>query len=168
MQNLDSTLLLSSGIPGLDDILGGGLTADRVYVIEGEPGTGKTTTGMQFLVEGARLGESVVYITLADSPLRYRRQVLALKHFFAERSCTVMLLHGRTSTGADLQIRSIAHGVISLEQAVRGYGAERRRIRVIKFRGRAFRRRALRRLRAPTAIAARPATTRTISMPTRF
>ena len=218
MQNADETVILSSGIPGLDNILGGGLTGGRVYLIEGEPGTGKTTTGMQFLVEGARHGETVVYITLAetagelqgvarshgwstegihihevlpsenllhpeaqytmfhasevemgtttqlilsvieelkpsrvvidslselqllaDSPLRYRRQVLALKQFFASRACTVMLLDDRTAAGVDLQVRSIAHGVITLEQSVKDYGDERRRIRVVKYRGRAFR-----------------------------
>ena len=209
---------LSTGIPGLDNILAGGLIRDRIYLIEGEPGTGKTTTGLQFLVAGARNGESVVYITLAetaaelkgvalshgwnldgihihevlpsenllksegeytlfhpsevemgattqmilsvidkhkptrvvidslselqllaDSPLRYRRQVLALKQFFASRSCTVMLLDDRTAAGIDLQVRSIAHGVITLEQSVKDYGAERRRIRVVKYRGVAFR-----------------------------
>ena len=210
--------VLSTGVSGLDEILCGGLTAGRIYLIEGEPGTGKTTTGMQFLVEGARRGESVVYITLAetsselrgvaeshgwaldgvhvhevlpsenmlkpeaqytmfhpsevemgtttqmilaviderkptrvvldslselqllaDTPLRYRRQVLALKQFFASRACTVMLLDDRTAAGIDLQVRSIAHGVITLEQSVKDYGAERRRIRVVKYRGRAFR-----------------------------
>jgi circadian clock protein KaiC len=210
--------LLSTGIAGLDNILGGGLTKDRIYLIEGEPGTGKTTTGLQFLVEGTRHGESVVYITLAeteaelrgvgeshgwdmrsihiqevlpsenllqpeaqytmfhpsevemgttmqlilavieerkptrvvidslselqllaDSPLRYRRQVLALKQFFASRSCTVMMLDDRTAAGIDLQVRSIAHGVITLEQSVKEYGAERRRVRVVKYRGMAFR-----------------------------
>jgi circadian clock protein KaiC len=210
--------LLSTGIAGLDNILGGGLTRDRIYLIEGEPGTGKTTTGLQFLVEGARHGESVVYITLAetrgelegvgeshgwdmegihiqevlpsenllqpeaqytmfhpsevemgttmqlilsaieeqkptrvvidslselqllaDTPLRYRRQVLALKQFFASRSCTVMMLDDRTAAGIDLQVRSIAHGVITLEQSVKEYGAERRRVRVVKYRGMAFR-----------------------------
>jgi circadian clock protein KaiC len=209
---------LSTGIAGLDNILGGGLIKDRIYLIEGEPGTGKTTTGLQFLVEGARRGESVVYITLAetaaelagvaqshgwdmegvhihevlpsenlltpeaeytmfhpsevemgtttqmilsvieerkptrvvidslselqllaDTPLRYRRQVLALKQFFASRSCTVMLLDDRTAAGIDLQVRSIAHGVITLEQSVKDYGAERRRVRVVKYRGIAFR-----------------------------
>lgn len=210
--------LLSTGIAGLDNILGGGLTRDRIYLIEGEPGTGKTTTGLQFLVEGAKHGESVVYITLAetegelrgvgeshgwdmggihiqevlpsenllqpeaqytmfhpsevemgttmqlilsaieerkptrvvidslselqllaDTPLRYRRQVLALKQFFASRSCTVMMLDDRTAAGIDLQVRSIAHGVITLEQSVKEYGAERRRVRVVKYRGIAFR-----------------------------
>lgn len=218
MKNADQTELLSSGIPGLDTILCGGLTAQRIYVVEGEPGTGKTTTGLQFLLEGARHGETVIYITLAetadeligvarshewdisgvhihevlpsetllqpeaqytmfhasevemgattrmilsvieerkptrvvidslselqllaDSPLRYRRQVLALKQFFANRACTVMLLDDRTAAGVDLQVRSIAHGVITLEQSVKEYGAERRRIRVVKYRGKAFR-----------------------------
>ncbi len=218
IQQKNKEELLSTGVEGLDDILGGGLTTGRIYLIEGEPGTGKTTTGMQFLVEGARAGESVVYITLAetaaelsgvaeshgwsmdgihvhevlpsenllkpeaqytmfhpsevemgtttqmilaaieqrkptrvvldslselqllaDTPLRYRRQVLALKQFFASRACTVMLLDDRTAAGIDLQVRSIAHGVITLEQSVQEYGAERRRVRVVKYRGRAFR-----------------------------
>lgn len=218
IQQKNTEELLSTGVEGLDDILGGGLTTGRIYLIEGEPGTGKTTTGMQFLVEGARAGESVVYITLAetaaelsgvaeshgwsmdgihvhevlpsenllkpeaqytmfhpsevemgtttqmilaaieqrkptrvvldslselqllaDTPLRYRRQVLALKQFFASRACTVMLLDDRTAAGIDLQVRSIAHGVITLEQSVQEYGAERRRVRVVKYRGRAFR-----------------------------
>ncbi|MES2189889.1 MAG: ATPase domain-containing protein [Pseudomonadota bacterium] len=218
IQQQTSDELLSTGVEGLDAILGGGLTTGRIYLIEGEPGTGKTTTGMQFLVQGAKAGESVVYITLAetatelrgvaeshgwsmdgihvhevlpsenllhpeaqytmfhpsevemgtttqmilaaieerkpsrvvldslselqllaDTPLRYRRQVLALKQFFASRACTVMLLDDRTAAGIDLQVRSIAHGVITLEQSVQEYGAERRRVRVVKYRGRAFR-----------------------------
>jgi circadian clock protein KaiC len=208
---------LGTGIPGLDIILGGGLAPGRIYLVEGEPGTGKTTTGLQFLQEGVRRGESVLYITLAesqeevgavaashgwdmsgirihevlpspemlkpeqqytmfhpsevemagtlqqilagveehkparvvldslselqllaDTALRYRRQVLALKQFFSTRNCTVMLLDDRTASSADLQVRSIAHGVIQLEQSVKDYGAERRRMRIIKFRGRAF------------------------------
>jgi circadian clock protein KaiC len=209
--------LLSTGIAGLDDILGGGLTPNRIYLIEGEPGAGKTTTGLQFLQEGVRRGEAVVYITLAEnreelaavaashgwtldgvhvhevlpdedllaggeqysmfhpsevemaqtlknilavieerqptrvvldslselqllaeSPLRYRRQVLALKQYFSKRSCTVLLLDDRTASAAgDLQVRSIAHGVITLEHAVKDYGVERRRLRVVKYRGRA-------------------------------
>jgi circadian clock protein KaiC len=210
-----SEAFLSTGIPGLDTILRGGLAPNRVYLIEGEPGTGKTTTGLQFLGEGARRGESVLYITLAetaeeltavaashgwdmrgirihevlpsqdllkpeqqytmfhasevemastlqqvlsgvdqykpvrvvldslselqllaDTPLRYRRQVLALKQFFSSRQCTVMLLDDRTAASADLQVRSIAHGVIQFEQSVKDYGAERRRVRVVKYRGR--------------------------------
>ncbi len=210
--------LLSTGIPGLDTILGGGLTPHRIYLVEGEPGTGKTTTGLQFLHEGLRCGEQVVYITLAetaqelsavatshgmpteglhihevlptedllaaeqqyttfhpsevemattlrlilgvveelkpsrivldslselqllaDSPLRYRRQVLALKQFFSTRQCTVLLLDDRTaSASGDLQVRSIAHGVIQLDHLVKEYGAERRRLRVVKYRGRSF------------------------------
>ena len=207
--------LLSTGIAGLDTVLGGGLTPNRIYLIEGEPGTGKTTTGLQFLREGVARGEPVVYITLAetgeelsavaashgwtldgihlhevlptedllrddqqytmfhpsevemantiqlilsaievtkptrvvldslselqllaDSALRYRRQVLALKQFFAKRNCTVMLLDDRTAASADLQVRSIAHAVIQFDLAVKDYGAERRRVRVIKYRGR--------------------------------
>jgi len=208
--------LLSTGIEGLDTLLGGGLTPRRIYLIEGEPGAGKTTAGLQFLNEGVRRGESVVYITLAEnkeeltavaashgwsldgihvhevlpdedllagagqysmfhpsevelaetlramlgvveerqptrvvldslselqliaeSPLRYRRQVLALKQFFSRRNCTVMLLDDRTASAAgDLQVRSIAHGVIQLDHSVKDYGVERRRLRVVKFRGR--------------------------------
>src|SRR6476661_6076057 len=207
--------LLSTGIEGLDPLLGGGLTARRIYLIEGEPGAGKTTAGLQFLNEGVRNGESVVYITLAEnheelsavaashgwtldgihvhevlpdenllaggqysmfhpseveladtlktvlsvveerqptrvvldslselqllaeSPLRYRRQVLALKQFFSRRNCTVLLLDDRTASAAgDLQVRSIAHGVIQLDHAVKDYGVERRRLRVVKYRGR--------------------------------
>ncbi|MBI2769831.1 MAG: AAA family ATPase [Burkholderiales bacterium] len=207
--------LLSAGIPGLDTVLGGGLTPNRIYLIEGEPGTGKTTTGLQFLRDGVAHGETVVYITLAesaeelrsvadshgwdlsgilvhevlptedllkedqqytmfhpsevemantiqlilsaidthkptrvvldslselqllaDTALRYRRQVLALKQFFAKRNCTVMLLDDRTAASADLQVRSIAHAVIQFDLAVKDYGAERRRVRVIKYRGR--------------------------------
>ncbi|MBK0394932.1 ATPase domain-containing protein [Ramlibacter algicola] len=208
--------LLSTGIQGLDALLGGGLTPRRIYLIEGEPGAGKTTAGLQFLQEGVLRGESVVYISLAEtleeltavaashgwsldgihvhevlpdedllagvgqysmfhpseveladtikmvlqvvddrqptrvvldslselqllaeSPLRYRRQVLALKQFFSRRNCTVLLLDDRTASATgDLQVRSIAHGVIQLDHAVKDYGAERRRVRVVKFRGR--------------------------------
>jgi circadian clock protein KaiC len=76
---------------------------------------------------------------LAQSALRYRRQVLALKHFFTERQCTVILLDDLTAQQDDLQLHSIAHGVVALDQTAIGYGAERRRLRVVKMRGIAFR-----------------------------
>ncbi|MPQ58297.1 ATPase domain-containing protein [Duganella sp. FT27W] len=216
-QNSDTTDFLSSGVPGLDEVLGGGLTADRLYLVEGEPGTGKTTLALQFLIEGARRGEHVLYITLAETavelrsvaqshgwdmagiqieeiipgenaldpdqqytifhpaeiemgtttqrivaaidksrprrvvldslselqllaenPLRYRRQVLALKQYLTSRSCTTVLLDDRTALSTDLQVRSVAHAVMTLELADQAYGAERRRIRVVKYRGIAF------------------------------
>jgi circadian clock protein KaiC len=72
---------------------------------------------------------------LAQSPLRYRRQVLALKHFFADRNCTVVLLDDLSAPQDDLQLHSIAHGVVMLEQLAIEYGAQRRRLRVVKMRG---------------------------------
>ncbi|MBJ6982754.1 ATPase domain-containing protein [Luteimonas sp. MC1572] len=209
---------VSTGNAGLDDILGGGLDADRMYLYEGRPGAGKTTLALEFLIDGARRGERVLYITLseterelqlvarrhgwdltgvevvelvpseamldqsqeitllhpaelelgettrlileqvsalnpsrlvidslselrllAQSSLRYRRQVLALKQFFANRNCTVVLLDDMTSQQNDLQLHSISHGVVLLEQLAIDYGAERRRLRVIKMRGIEFR-----------------------------
>ena len=76
---------------------------------------------------------------LAQNPLRYRRQILALKQFFSSRKCTVLMLDDRTSDPTDLQLHSIAHGVISLEQSPREFGAERRRVRIVKMRGMKFR-----------------------------
>lgn len=67
VQNRLSTAFISTGIPGLDNILSGGLTKDRLYLLEGDPGSGKTTMALQFLVEGARNGEPVLYITLAEN-----------------------------------------------------------------------------------------------------
>ena len=209
---------ISTGNDGLDDVLGGGLDANRMYLYEGRPGTGKTTLSLEFLMAGARKGEKVLYITLseterelalvakrhgwsldgidvfelvppettldpereitvlhpvevelgettrlildkvsalnptrvvidslselrllAQSSLRYRRQVLALKHFFASRRCTVVLLDDMTSQDNDLQLHSISHGVVLLEQLAIEYGAERRRVRVVKMRGISFR-----------------------------
>lgn len=208
----------ATGISGLDDILCGGLTPFRLYLIEGVPGSGKTTLAMQYLLEGARRGEKVLYVTLSETeeelramgeshgfdlagvtirelvppeeslqpaeqytmfhpaevelsettrtilsdverlkptrlvfdslselrllagdPLRYRRQLLALKQFFRGRRCTVLLLDDLTSSGRDLQVQSIAHGVIVLEQLLPEYGSDRRRVRVLKHRGRKFR-----------------------------
>ncbi|KQV58072.1 MULTISPECIES: ATPase domain-containing protein [unclassified Duganella] len=218
-QNKQTDAFISTGIAGLDTILAGGLTKHRLYLVEGEPGTGKTTMALQFLMEGARHGEPVLYITLAEnevelravaqshgftldgitvheiipaegvldpdeqytvfhpsevelgetnrlilaqinrlnptrmvldslselqllagSPLRYRRHVLALKQYFAKRACTALFLDDKTALGGDQQVRSIAHGVISLQQLESGYGAERRVVRVLKYRGIDYRR----------------------------
>ncbi|WP_295977031.1 ATPase domain-containing protein [uncultured Variovorax sp.] len=210
--------LLSMGVPGLNDVLGGGLEPDRLYLFEGTPGAGKTTIAMQFLLEGAARGESALYVTLSEtehelrgvaashgwdisevhvremlptqdtlqpdeqytmfhpsevelsettlrlladveaikpsrivfdslselrllsgSSLRYRRQILALKQFFAGRQCTVLLLDDMTATEHDLQVQSIAHAVVRLEQSNSDYGAARRRLLVVKYRGQSFR-----------------------------
>lgn len=218
LTDADDGRRISTGNPALDDILGGGLDFNRMYLYEGRPGTGKTTLALEFLLEGARRGERVLYITLsetqrelrlvarrhgwsldavevfelvppettldpdreltvlhpaemelsettklvfdrvkqvdptrvvfdslsemrllAQSSLRYRRQVLALKHFFASRQCTVILLDDLSSQETDLQLHSIAHGVVLLEQLAIEYGAERRRLRVVKMRGIGFR-----------------------------
>ncbi|WP_293881219.1 ATPase domain-containing protein, partial [Sphingomonas sp.] len=76
---------------------------------------------------------------LAQSSLRYRRQVLALKHFFTSRNCTVIMLDDLSAQQEDLQLHSISHGVVLLEQLAIDYGAERRRLRVVKMRGIKFR-----------------------------
>lgn len=208
---------ISTGVAALDDILGGGLTASRLYLIEGTPGAGKTTLALQFLLDGAARNERGLYITLsetaeelravaaghgwtldnldivelvdgagldadseqsilhpaeielgettrrifaevqrvqpkrvvfdslsemrllAQNPLRYRRQILALKHFFSTCKCTVLMLDDRTSEPGDLHLHSVAHGVITLEQATHDFGGERRRLRIVKMRGLKFR-----------------------------
>jgi circadian clock protein KaiC len=206
--------LVKTGIQGLDDILGGGLPSNHLYLLEGDPGTGKTTLAMQFLLEGVRQGESGLYITLSESkreleevarshgwtldglllyemtpeedllsseaqytvfhpsevelsdtvssileevekgrprrvvfdslsemrmlardPLRYRRQILGLKRFFSGRECTVMLLDDHTTGDDDLQLQSIAHGVLMIQSTDRPYGVKRRRLEVRKLRG---------------------------------
>jgi circadian clock protein KaiC len=207
-----------TGISGLDSVLGGGLPQGHLFLVEGEPGSGKTTMGLQFLLAGAEKGERTMYVTLSESlfeigkvaqshkwsldkvaifeytpkedslrpedqysafhpseveftdttqtilakveeiqpkrivfdslseirllardMLRYRRQILALKHFFANRNCTVMLLDDRTTEHNPHQLQSIAHGVIGMERTHREYGVERRRLRVVKLRGSTFR-----------------------------
>lgn len=208
---------IGTGVPGLDDILGGGLSQNRVYLVEGSPGAGKTTLALQFLMKGIRQGEKGLYITLsetaeelqeiadshgwsiedlslfqlvndagldpdseqsilhpsevelgettrsimnevdrvsparvvfdslsemrllAQNPLRYRRQILAIKNYFSTRKCTVILLDDKTSETSDQQLHSIAHGVITLEQLAQEFGKERRRLNVVKMRGIKFR-----------------------------
>src|SRR5580693_9875046 len=208
----------ATGIAGLDDILGGGLARNHLYLIEGDPGTGKTTIAMQFLMEGVRQGQKGLYVTLSESKselleiaashgwsldgielfelapdeqqlmaeaqytvfnpaeveladttsavlaeverlaparvvldslselrllardsLRYRRQILGLKQYFSGRKCTVLLLDDRTAERHDLQLQSIAHGVILLESAEREFGVKKRRLEVKKLRGSPFR-----------------------------
>src|SRR5438270_3314608 len=208
-----------TGIWGLDEILSGGFSRGHVFLVEGAPGTGKTTVALQFLLEGVRAGEKCVYITLseterelregaashgwmlgdgidvfellppesllnsdqqqsllyssdlelgettkqifeaveraqpsrvvldslseirllAQNSLRYRRQILAMKHYFAKSNSTVMLLDDLTADVADKTVHSVAHGVLRLEELAPAYGAERRRARVIKYRGVQFR-----------------------------
>src|SRR6185437_8250469 len=76
---------------------------------------------------------------LAQSSLRYRRQILAIKHYFAKLGATVLLLDDMTSDLADKTIHSVAHGVVRLEELAPAYGAERRRVRIVKYRGVKFR-----------------------------
>src|SRR4051812_30810973 len=206
------------GIDGLDDVTAGGLTRGRLFLLEGSPGTGKTTIATEFLAEGAERGERCLYITLsetedelragaashgwslegieifelvppeslldedqqqsllyssdlelgettrrifaafettrpervvvdslseirllAQSSLRYRRQVLALKHFFTRSGATVLMLDDLSSEANDRTMHSIAHGVLRLEELSPEYGAERRRLRIIKYRGQRYR-----------------------------
>ena len=207
---------ISTGNEGLDIILHGGLPQHRLYLIEGTPGSGKTTLSLQFLREGVRQGGKALYITLSETkeelavvaashgwdvddfdvfelsaaeealggareqsilhpweielgetirlieaeverlqpsrvvfdslsemrllaqdPLRYRRQVLALKQFFAGRKSTVLLVDDLTggAEGRDAHLHSLCHGVITLERLTLDFGAARRRMQVQKLRG---------------------------------
>lgn len=210
--------LCSSGVPGLDTVLAGGFPRNRLYLIEGDPGAGKTTAALQFLLDGVRSEERCLYVTLsetrdeleavaeshgwslehldifelsaveqqleldnentffhsadvelgkttqillgavervnptrvvfdslsemrllAESPLRYRRQILSLKQYFSGKNSTVLFLDDRSSNVNDLQVRSLAHGVIVLERALPEYGVSRRNLSVEKLRGVKFR-----------------------------
>ena len=207
-----------TGVPGLDSVLVGGYPIHQLFLVEGEPGTGKTTLGLQFLLDGVRAGEKGLYVTLSETAaelaqvaashgwsldgieifelmpgaealrpdaqytvfhpseveltntaeavfetvdrvnpgrvvfdslselrllagdaLRYRRQILGFKQFFTNRLATVLLLDDLSGEDRDLQLRSLAHGVLLLEQLPLHYGADRRRLRVMKVRGVGFR-----------------------------
>jgi circadian clock protein KaiC len=207
------------GIDGLDDVLGGGLSRGNVFLLEGEPGSGKTTIALQFLLAGAAAGETCLYVTLsetekelrtgaashhwklgdnivvcelvpaesllengkqqtllyasdlelgetinelfeavrrvnpsrlvidslseirllAQSSLRYRRQILTIKHYFGRLNITVLMLDDLTSEATDKTVHSIAHGVIQVQQIAPDYGSERRRLRILKYRGHKYR-----------------------------
>jgi circadian clock protein KaiC len=209
--------MCSTGIEGLDAVLLGGLAANHVYLVDGDPGTGKTTVGLQFLLAGREAGQRGMYITLSETaeelratarshgwdlagidivelaelqptrpdeaytlfhpsevelqhtvevildaitqrspariivdslsemrllardPLRFRRQILSLKQFFAGRHCTALFLDDRSAPDGDLQLHSLAHGVIILDHLSIDYGSERRRLQVKKLRGARFR-----------------------------
>ncbi|MFC7054242.1 ATPase domain-containing protein [Hansschlegelia quercus] len=208
--------LISTGNQGLDLVLRGGLPENRLYLLEGAPGAGKTTLALQFLREGVRRGERPLYVTLSETreelravavshgwdldefdvfefssiesvlgagsdqsilhswelelgetvrlvqaevertqpkrvvfdslsemrllaqdPLRYRRQILALKQFFAGRDTTVLLIDDMTGNGdgRDTHLHSLCHGVITLERLTLTFGAARRRLQIQKLRG---------------------------------
>jgi len=209
---------VSTGLAPLDDIFNGGYERRRVHLIEGQPGSGKTTLALQFLMAARERGERTLYVTLSEgrdelihsaathgwsldgieiyelippefsldpnqeqsvvyssdlelgetvrlvidcvekhqpqcvvfdslsdikllagNPLRYRRQVLALKHYFSRKDCTVLFVDDMSDDMPDSNLHSLVHGVLRLEQLTIAYGAERRRLRIFKMRGRSFR-----------------------------
>lgn len=207
-----------SGVPGLDMVLCGGFPRNRLYLIEGDSGVGKTTLALQFLLEGVRMNERCLYVTLsetkdellqvakshgwsldklnllelsaieqqlksetehtffhpsevelnkttriltdeierikpsrivfdslsemrlmAETALRYRRQILSLKQFLAGKNATILLLDDNSTNEKDQQVRSLAHGVLSLQKTSPVYGINRRNLIVEKIRGVKFR-----------------------------
>lgn len=217
MEQRQDDKAISTGIEGLDTVLEGGLTPNRIYLVEGHPGAGKTTLALQFLLEGVRNGEPVLYMTLSESaheleavarshgwslegitvreyvltsaafdheqvtmfhpsevelgetlqrmltdvddfkparvvldalselrllaetPIRYRQQLLAFKQFFLTRRCTVLLLDDASGTLGDPHVQSVLHGVMVLERLRAAWGNERRQLRITKLRGRFYR-----------------------------
>jgi circadian clock protein KaiC len=92
----------ATGIPGLDNILNGGFARGRLYVVEGVPGSGKTTLAMQFLMDGARRGEPVLYITLSET--REELNTVAASHRWDLSGITVReLLPDQGALEADEQ-----------------------------------------------------------------
>ena len=205
---------LSTGVEGLDYVLAGGLPRNRLYLLEGGAGSGKTTLALQFLMEGVRRGESVLYVVLAETSdevrqvaeshgwtfdgvkifestapestieadeqytvfhpsevelnettksvleeierlkptrlvfdsitglrllaqtsVRFRQQVLSLKRTLARRGCTALLVDDAGLQSRDLQLRSIVHGIVSMERISAPHGAVRRQLEVGKLRG---------------------------------
>src|SRR5581483_5078883 len=136
---LDGIEILELAPPGIDD------AADRQTMFHSsEVELGETMRLLLDAIEAADPQRIVLdslseMRLLAQSPLRYRRQIFGLKHFLAQRKATVLLLDDMTAEGHDLQLHSLAHGVINLQQVALDFGAERRRLRVTKMRGAPFR-----------------------------
>ena len=124
----------------------GALKADEQYTIfhPAEVELGETMERLLAMVEQIKPSR-IVFDSLSElrllsgASLRYRRQILALKQFFAGKQCTVLLLDDMSGSRHDLQVQSIAHAVVRLEQFHSDYGATRRRLVVLKFRGKQFR-----------------------------